>query len=68
MQYRKYRMAEIANGVFVPSRVSESLIDEYLQKQAECPHQKRDPRGTCYACGHKNDDPFKGFGRSLTCA
>jgi uncharacterized OB-fold protein len=22
-------------------------------KQAKCPHLKRDPRGTCYECGHR---------------
>jgi hypothetical protein len=58
----KYRSVSIGNGLYARTRRIESLIDQYLRKQAECPHQKRDPRGTCYECGHRTDDRLRGSG------
>ena len=64
---KQYRYVSIGYGLWARPRPIESLVERYLRKQAECPHKSRDPHGTCYECGHRTDDPFKGFGRSLTC-
>jgi hypothetical protein len=64
---KQYRYVSIGYGLWARPRHIESLVERYLRKQAECPHKSRDPHGTCYECGHRTDDPFKGFGRSLTC-
>jgi len=64
---KQYRYVSIGYGLWARPRHIESLVERYLRKQAECPHKSRDPHGTCCECGHRTDDPFKGFGRSLTC-
>jgi hypothetical protein len=46
-------IAWIAPGIAVPVRRSESWLEAYRRTQAECTHQKRDPQGTCYHCGHR---------------
>jgi hypothetical protein len=45
--------AWIAPGIPVRVRRAESRLEAYHRTQAECTHQKRDPQGTCYACGHR---------------
>ena len=42
----------IGNGLYAMTNRRESPIDEYRRKQRECSHEKRDPRGMCYRCGH----------------
>ena len=46
------RLVAIGNGLFAHMKVCQSLIEQYREKQASCPHPKRDPRGMCYDCGH----------------
>jgi hypothetical protein len=43
----------IGNGVYARTRTQPSLLEQYRAKQAACPHARRDPRGTCYQCGHQ---------------
>jgi len=50
---KKTMTVSIGNGLYARSRVKLSLIEQYRQLQAECPHEQRDPRGTCYRCGQK---------------
>ena len=47
------RIVSIGNGLYARTRTRLSLLDEYQKLQAECPHEKRDPNGVCYRCGHK---------------
>ena len=49
----KFRYVAIGNGLYARARVKESLLEQYRRLQAECPHEKRDPRGQCYRCGHR---------------
>jgi hypothetical protein len=50
----KFSYVSIGNGIYARvKRAPLSLIEQYREKQAACSHQKRDPRGTCYECGHK---------------
>jgi hypothetical protein len=45
------RFVSIGNRLYARTRVQTSLLEQYRQLQAECAHEKRDPRGTCYHCG-----------------
>jgi hypothetical protein len=49
------RIAVIGNGIYAHTNAKPSLFEQYRAKQAKCPHTKRDPRGTCYECGHKDE-------------
>lgn len=53
MRHKGYDRVAIGNGLYANVRRSRSLMDEYRAKQAACKHEKRDPRGVCYDCGHK---------------
>jgi hypothetical protein len=46
---------EIGNGLYARARTRLSRLDEYRKLQAGCTHRKRDPRGTCYRCGHQEN-------------
>ena len=48
------RIVSIGNGLYARTRIQPSLLEQYRKRQAECPHEKRDPRGVCY-CGHKEN-------------
>lgn len=43
----------LVNGIPMVTVQTESLMDAYRRRQRECPHEKRDPKGTCYHCGHQ---------------
>jgi len=43
-------IVSIGNGIY--ARTQSKL-------QAECPHAKRDPRGTCYRCGQNNNKEIR---------
>jgi hypothetical protein len=47
------KIAAIGNGLYACSRTGASLLEQYRRLQAVCTHEKRDPRGTCYRCGHR---------------
>jgi hypothetical protein len=47
------RIVSIGNGLYVRTCVKASLLEQYRKLQAQCAHEKRDPRGVCYRCGHK---------------
>lgn len=47
------KYVSIANGIYVPTRVKLSMLEEYKLKQSTCMHSKRDPKGMCYECGHR---------------
>ena len=49
------RIVSIGNGLYARTRVQLSLLEQYRKLQAECSHEKRDPRGVCYHCGHKQE-------------
>ena len=49
----KTRIVSIGNGVYARTSVRLSLMEQYRALQAACAHDKRDPRGVCYACGQK---------------
>ena len=49
-------IASIGNGLYARTRDKLSLLEQSRKLQAECPHAKRDPRGTCYRCGHKENN------------
>lgn len=51
----KTKLVCIGNGLYAHTRARVSLLEAYRQKQAVCIHDKRDPRGTCYACGQRTD-------------
>jgi hypothetical protein len=46
-------MVQIGNGLYARTNERPSLLDQYRKLQASCTHEKRDPRGTCYRCGHR---------------
>ena len=46
------RLVSIGNGLYARTRVQLSVMEQYRQLQATCAHEKRDPRGMCYRCGH----------------
>ena len=46
-------IAVIGNGLYAMTSRRKSLLDIYRERQAKCAHAKRDPKGTCYECGHK---------------
>ena len=48
-------IVSIGNGLYVRTNQKLSLPEQYRKLQAECLHAKRDPRGTCYRCGHKEN-------------
>ena len=43
----------IGNGLFAPVRRPQAIGEAYRRIQRTCKHEKRDPRGTCYRCGHR---------------
>ena len=48
-------IVSIGNGLYVRTNKKLSLLQQSRKLQAECPYAKRDPRGTCYRCGHKEN-------------
>lgn len=48
----------IGNGIVVPVVRTESAMEAYRRQQFECSHNKRDPKGTCYHCGHRELRPI----------
>ena len=44
----------IGSGLYARVRTPLSLLERYRRLQARCAHRKRDPRGTCYRCGHRD--------------
>ena len=55
-RWRNMAIASIGNGLYARTRDKLSLLEQYRKLQAECPHAKRDPRGMCYRCGHKENN------------
>ena len=49
------RIVSIGNGLYSSTRTQSGLLEQYRRLQAECPHEKRDPRRVCYRCGHKEN-------------
>jgi hypothetical protein len=49
------RIVSIGNGLYICSRTQPGLLEQYRKLQAECRHEKRDPRGVCCRCGHKEN-------------
>jgi hypothetical protein len=49
----QYGVVSIGNGLYARTAVKLSLLEQYRKLQAECSHEKREPRGTCYRCGQK---------------
>jgi hypothetical protein len=53
----KTSIAIIGNGLYVRSRRKmdkfEREWEAIRQRQRTCEHKRRDPRGTCYHCGHR---------------
>jgi hypothetical protein len=47
----------IGNGLFAQARRSETIGEAYRRLQRTCRHEKRDPNGTCYHCGHR--EPYE---------
>jgi hypothetical protein len=45
----------IAPGLAVGTKRTESWLDAYRRLQRTCEHKQRDPRGTCYRCGHREE-------------
>jgi hypothetical protein len=45
----------IGSGLYARTRTPLSLLEQYRRLQAGCTHRKRDPRGTCYGCGHHRE-------------
>jgi hypothetical protein len=43
----------IGSGLFVRTRRPEGIFAYYCWLQRTCIHEKRDPQGTCYRCGHR---------------
>ena len=46
-------LASIGNGLFAQVRRPETIGEAYQRLQRTCKHEKRDPNGTCYRCGHQ---------------
>ena len=46
-------LTTIGNGLFAQVRRPETIWEAHLRRQRDCKHEKRDPRGTCYHCGHR---------------
>jgi hypothetical protein len=46
-------IVSIGNGLYARTRTRSSLLEQYRRLQAKCTHEKRDPRGTWYRCGHR---------------
>ena len=49
------RIVSIGNGLYARTSIQLSLLEQYRKLQADCSHEKRDPRGACYQCGHKKE-------------
>jgi hypothetical protein len=49
------RIVSIGNGLYARTRTQLGLLEQYRRLQTECPHERRDPRGVCYRCGHKEN-------------
>lgn len=47
-------LVSIGNGLYAHTKQRTSLLEEYKLRQKTCPHTRRDPRGTCYHCGHSD--------------
>lgn len=47
----KTAVVRIGNGLYARTRRQMSLLEQYRHLRASCPHEQRDPRGTCYRCG-----------------
>lgn len=47
------RARVISNGLFAQVARPDSLFEAYRRIQRTCKHERRDPRGTCYTCGHR---------------
>jgi hypothetical protein len=47
------KSVSIGNGLYAWTKQPLSLLEQYRVKQQTCSHAKRDPRGTCYHCGHQ---------------
>jgi hypothetical protein len=48
-----FRIVSIGNGLYARTRTQPGLLEQYRKLQAECRHEKRDPRGVCYRCDQK---------------
>lgn len=53
MTRKPYLTAVLVNGIPMVQLRRESLLEAYGREQRECPHAKRDPKGTCYRCGQR---------------
>lgn len=53
MTRKTYLHPVLVNGIPMVTVRRESLLEAYRRQQRECPHSKRDPKGTCYHCGHR---------------
>ena len=51
-------IARIGNGLYARAGNGPTVLEAYRAKQATCPHTQKDPHGTCYACG-KRQEPAK---------
>jgi len=49
------RIVSIGNGLYARTLVKPSLLGQYRKLQAECTHEKHDPRAICYRCGHQKE-------------
>jgi membrane protease subunit (stomatin/prohibitin family) len=58
-------VARIGNGLYAHTKIRLSLMEQYRQLQASCEHKQRDPRGTCYRCGHRETAANCGTGRTV---
>lgn len=54
MKQKTYMTAVLVNGIPMVQLQRETLMESYRREQRECAHEKRDPKGTCYRCGHRN--------------
>lgn len=55
MERFKERYVSIGNGLYARTRIPLSLMEQYRRLQATCEHIQRDPKGTCYRCGHRKE-------------
>lgn len=53
MKRKTYLAPILVAGIPMLTRQTENLIEAYQRLQRECDHAKRDPKGTCYRCGHR---------------
>ena len=45
------KIVSIGNGLYARTNQKPTLLEQYRKLQAECRHDRRDPRGMCYRCG-----------------